>query len=221
MVDKIIEKLKNKACVKQDAYDVTQKVFAEVRTIINEIADEINKKKNFSDSRVTIEVKEVDEFEFQLHIGSDLLSFILQSNVVAFPSDHSVYKQKYVKKDNNKAFFGQIMVYNYMADTVKYKRHGDVGYLIERIFVNVDEKFYVEGMKNLNFSYLDLSHNDITKEVLTELLEEAILMAIDTDLVSTSYEENFVMTLQQKYNSRSIKAGKKVGFQMSHQREFK
>ena len=187
----------------------TQKVFTDTKKIVHKIAKEINDAEDFRDKRVVIEVKEVDEFEFQLKVGSDLIVFILQSNVVALPTDHKVYKQKYVKEEKNRAFFGQIMVYNYMADTVKYNRHSDIGYLIERIFVNIDDKFYVEGMKNLNFSHLNLENNEITNEIITELIEQAILIAIDTDLVITSYEENFVLTLEQKYNNRSFKSGKK------------
>lgn len=220
MISTIIEKLKNKACLKQDIYEKTQGIFTQVRSIVQDISAEINNTKDFEDKRVEISIKEVDEFEFQLKVGSDLIVFILQSNVVALPADHSVYKQKYIKEDNDRAFFGQIMVYNYMADTVKYNRHSDVGYLIERIFVNIDDKFYVEGMQNLNFSHLTVEQNDINKEILTELIEQAILIAIDTDLVITSYEENFVLTLDQKYSNRSYNTSKKLGFQMSHDKKI-
>ncbi len=220
MISTIIEKLKTKACLKQDIYEKTQAIFKESKTLVEEIASEINNKKDFEDERVEIKIKEIDEFEFQLKIGSDLIVFILQSNVVALPQDHSVYKQKYVKEDKNRAFFGQIMVYNYMADTIKYNRHSDVGYLIERIFVNIDDKFYVEGMKNLNFAHLTLENNNLNSTILRELIEQAVLIAIDTDLVITSYEENFVLTLDQKHNNRSYNSGKKLGFQMSHNKEI-
>ncbi len=220
MVSIIIEKLKSKACLKQDIYEKSQKIFAHTKNIVRQIVDEINSTKDFEDSRVEIEVKNIDDFEYQLKIGSDLIVFILQSNVVALPSDHSVYKQKYVKEDKNRAFFGQIMIYNYMADTVKYNRQSDVGYLIERIFINIDDKFYVEGMKSLNFAHLTLENNNINASILKDLIEQAIMIAIDTDLVITSYEENFVLTLDQKSSNRSYNTSKKLGFQMSHNREL-
>ena len=55
----------------------------------------------------------------------------------------------------------------------------------------------------------------ISEENLNKLIEEAIYVSIDTDLVSTSYADNFNLTVEQRMIKRGKVSGTKVGFQMS------
>ncbi len=216
-ISSIVDKLNTKAALKQNVYALTCSYFKSIKEICSEIADDINNTKAIKDERVKVRLKPIDDMEFHLQIGGDLIVFLLQSNVVAFPNDHLIYKQKYIKKDKDNAYFGQILIYNYMADTIRYNRLNDTGYLIERIFVNREEKFYVEGMSNLNFSYLQVEQNDLSTEILEKLIHEGIELALETDLVITSYEQNFQLSLEKKSMNRSNTSGKKLGFQMSHE----
>ena len=41
----------------------------------------------------------------------------------------------YVKEDKNRSYCGVIHLYNFLADSFKYNRLNDVGYLIGRVFI--------------------------------------------------------------------------------------
>lgn len=215
----IVEKLNNKACLKQEIYKKTQDLFLNIRSIARTIVDDVLNDKNLEKASIPIEIIEIDEFEFQVKMGGDLIVFILQTNVVAFPKDHQIYKQKYIKKDKNRAYFGQIMIYNYVADSIKYNRISDTGYLIERLFLNNDHKFYVEGISNLNYVHLNVEKNNLNESILKSLITDAIVLSLDTDLVTTSFEKNFLLTLEQKSKNRAAQSSKKVGFQMNNYRD--
>ncbi len=213
-IQDIINALNTKLCIKQDVYKLTMEMFKSIRKNVDQIVEEIGASDGFDSEKVPLEIYEESDFEFHLKIGGDLVAFIMQTNVFAFPSAHDIFKQKYIKQDRKRAYFGQVMVYNYIADSIKYNRMYDVGYLIERLFVNIDNHFYVEGLSNLNFSYLDVSKNTLNDEILKQLVEKAILVAINTDLVTSSFQENFKLTVEQKRINRSANLGTKVGFQM-------
>lgn len=214
-IAKITKALHEKAGIKQSVYQNTQELFHLLKKAAQEVAQELEKDKSFQKEGISIGINEVTEFEFHMKFGGDLLVFIMQTNVFAFPGDHQIYKSKYIKSNVNRSFFGQILLYNFIADSVKYDRKSDYGYLIERIFINVDKHFYIEGIRKLNFAYPDIARNKISKKLLKEFIEDAILISIETDLVMSSFEENFKLTIEEKQNSRITRLGSKLGFQFS------
>lgn len=218
-IPQIVEALADKVCLKQDVYSNTLELFAKIKAAVKLITAEIHADDGYDHSKVTVEMLDVSQFEFQLKIGSDLIAFIMQTNVFAFPSSHDIFKQKYIKQNKERAYFGQVMIYNFLADSIKYNRVQDVGYLIERIFVNIDNHFYVEGLSNLNYAHLDVSKNELTDEHLRDMIDDAILLSINTDLVMSTFTENFKLTIEQKQINRSVTLGTKLGFQMSKERK--
>lgn len=218
-IAKITNALHDKAAIKQNVYLNTVELFKQLKQAAKEVAKELEKDKSFEKENITISITEITEFEFHMKFGGDLLVFIMQTNVFAFPGYHQIYKSKYIKADTKRSFFGQIMLYNFIADSVKYGRKSDFGYLIERIFINVDKHFYIEGMRKLNFAYPDIARNKITKKLLKEFIEDAILISIETDLVMSSFEENFKLTIEEKENNRVTRLGSKLGFQFNAMKE--
>lgn len=216
-IDKIVEALKNKACVKQSIFRSTQEVFGELKAQARDLANKLDNTFQEIDNSVRIEMIEVSEFEFQLKFSGDMLIFSMHTNVIAFPDEHILNKSPYVLEDVRKGYFGQILVYNFTADSIKYNRLGDQGYLVARLLLNEDKHFYIEGPRQLNFLYPDIAQNVIEDMILRVFIEDSMLLAIESDLLATSFQEILVLSLGEKLANQQTAAIEKVGFHITAQ----
>ena len=214
-ISSILELIENKASIKQDTYKCAIALLEGFKKQALELVEKLKQKNK--DKRVLIELKEINEFEFHIIVGGDLLAFMLQTNVFTLPFDEKSLASPYFKKNPEHLYFGQLFVYNFMADSVKYQRKNDLGYLISRISVNNDNHFFLEGIKNLNFIFPDVSKNTVTEEFIENLLEELVVFAIETDLVASSYGDNFELSVEQNLFNSPRNNTNKLGFQMGGQ----
>ena len=112
-----------------------------------------------------------------------------------------------------------INIYNFLADSFKYHRTQDRGYLIGRIYVNKDGHFLVQGKRQLGFLYNDFINAELNKESLRNVLQSAILYTLDFDLLTPPYQsmqEVSVMEIQALSQHLNIATGKRLGFKFSH-----
>ncbi|MEM7037724.1 MAG: hypothetical protein AAF570_12145 [Bacteroidota bacterium] len=214
-LDQIVQALKDKACTKQSIYRQTMDIFNQMKTIAETIAEVLSAQFDDIDKNVIIEYKEINEFEFHLKFSGDLLIFTMHSNVTTFPQDHVILKSPYVQEQKARGYFGSIMVYNFMADSLKYNRQNDPGYLLARRFVNQEGHFYIEGVRQLSFLYPDIAKNKMNAEILKTFIESAMVIAIAHDLYAANYKDIAVIPLGQKLMNQMVSGGAKVGFQMS------
>jgi hypothetical protein len=108
-----------------------------------------------------------------------------------------------------------IQAYNFLSDSIKYQRLGDVGYLLARLFVNAEGHFYVDGQRQLDFLYKDINNNKINDDVIIKIIEQAMLYALDFDLYVPPIDVMSEITLEQKRyfnNPDGLKTGKRLGF---------
>ena len=214
----IVEALKDKACLKQKIYRNTREVFRQMKAIGKALAETLDERIKLHDKSVIVEYEDKGEFEFHIKFPGDLLMFTMHTNVQTFGEEHLISKNPYVLEDYRRAYFGSIMVYNFMADSLKYNRLNDPGYLLARMLLNVDGHFYIEGVRQLNFLYPDISENMIDESLLRVFIESTILTAIGQDLYAPAYQDIQVVPLGLKLDNRMTGAAK-VGFQMSYHRD--
>ena len=221
-LDQIFEKLKTKACVKQNAFRTVQEVFKILKAKAEDITTELRERIVKVDKSIEVRLIKKNEYEFQLKVGSDMLIFTLATNVVTFNDEYEVMKSDYVKEKAERKYFGQIMVYNFLADTIKYNRLEDPGYLIARLIVNNEKHFFVEGAQQLNFLFADIVNNVISDDWLRLLVEKCIFTAIDMDLIGSTYPEIQNTNLKEKMkNEKPMGTGQKVGFKMDYMNAIK
>ncbi|MDN5215740.1 hypothetical protein QQ020_26920 [Fulvivirgaceae bacterium BMA12] len=221
-LDQIFEKLKGKACVKQNTFRTIQEVFKDIETEAKDIIKQLNTRINKVDKSVEVKFIEKNKYEFHLKVGSDMLIFSLATNVVTFNNEYVVMQSDYIKEKDERKYFGQIMVYNFLSDTIKYNRLDDPGYLIARLIVNDEKHFFVEGAQQLNFLFTDIVNNVISQAWLRLLIEKCILTAVDMDLIGSSYHEIQNTNLLKKMkNEKPMGNGQKVGFQMDYMNDIK
>lgn len=213
--DKIIAMLKEKSVMKQDVYKNTLATFDMLKATIMEISQDLKDQVHSMDKRISIDGNYANAYSAQIKVAGDLLEFYMHTNVFQFDRSHPMYKTSYIKKDEYNSYCGIINVYNFLADSFKYNRANDLGYLICRIFVNREQKFFVETKTQLGYKYNTFSTEPITKEQVREIVQDLILYAITFDLYTPPFEavrEVSVNEIQEKMNSINLRIGKRLGY---------
>jgi len=86
------------------------------------------------------------------------------------------------------SYCGIIYIYNFLADSFKYNRLDDLGYLIGRIFINRENHYFVEGKRQMGFLYNNFGTAVIDKKALRAIIETAIMYAMEFDLLVPPYD---------------------------------
>ncbi len=212
--DAIYNLLVEKATLKQKIFDNTLEAFKWVKQIAQELETEFNDKLREHDQRILLRYKNVGIFQSELKVAGDMLIFYMHSNVFQFDRDHRIWKTKYVKQDYFASYVGIISIYDFLADSFRYGRNEDMGYLIARVFINKDNNFFVEGKRQRAYLDEDFQDRKVTKERLRDVIESAILYALQFDLLVPPYDTVKVATVEQMLEARKIgvPTGKRVGF---------
>lgn len=208
-----------KTNLKQEVYRKTISSFALLKEVLKEIADDYRDKlKDKVDNNVLPVFQEKGLFEAEFKLAGDLLIFSMHSNVFVFNREHPIWQLDYVKTDPMNSYCGVLSIYNFLADSFKYNRYEDLGYLIARIFVNRENHFFVEGKRQTGEVVKDFGSDELTKENLKTIIEIAIQYAIDFDLLVPPYDQVKIVTVEQMHaeiNHSRIQTGKRLGFKFN------
>ena len=211
----ILETLKTKACLKQDVFKKTIEVFKTFKTEAEKLTDELKTEMEKVDKDVIVSFIDQSEYEFHIKFGGDILVFYMHTNVFDFEKKHPIWKTSYLMDDELRAYCGMINVYNFLADSFKYNRLNDVGYLVGRFFLNKDLHYFVEGKRQLGFLYNDFVNEVINNNKIRSIIESSILYSMDFDLLTPHYDTMKVVSVNEvneATSAMSIKTGKRLGF---------
>ena len=213
--EKIIEILKTKSIQKQKIFDNTYKTFILLKEILSEIASEFSPLLSEIDPRVTVEFTDRGMFEAQLKVAGDMLVFSMFTNAFEFDRSHSIWKNSYVTENPYASICGMISIYNFLNDSFRYNRSSDLGYLIARIFINREFYYFVEGKQQMS-NWVNLFGTAvISKQILRDIVESAILYAMNFDLLVPPYDAVKIISVEQmnsKIESARFQTGKRLGF---------
>lgn len=207
--------LLEKAQLKHEIIENTKKTFEMIKVALKEISEDLKSRLSGEKRDLTIEYKEKGEFEVMLRFESDVLLFILHADVFDFDKSHNIWKSSYVSKENFNSFCGMISVYDFLANSFKYNRDNDIGYLIARIFINREMHYFVEGKRQLGFLYNDFQNAVIDKNAVESIVDSAILYSLDFDPLTPPYDnmkEVKVSEVKEMENLNTITTGKRLGF---------
>lgn len=215
----ISSSLIEKANLQQRVYDKTFSVFNSLKDALHEMTSELNEELDDKiDRRVRIEYRDRGKFEAQLRVAGEVLIFNMHTNVFMFDGNSSIWQNEYVKCNRLNAYCGVINIYNFLADSFKYNRSSDEGYLIGRIFINHELQYFVEGKRQQRVRVGEFGSKKIDDTELVAIVEAAIDYSLDFDLLVPPYEEAKVMNLDQlntKFESSKIKTGKRLGYEFN------
>ena len=113
----------------------------EVITVLQALVLEYNSELTVDDSRIKLEFEDKGQFVCQLKIGGDVLVFQMNTNAFEFDRAHELWKSEYVIKSPINSYCGVINIYNFLHDSFRYNRLNDLGYLVARVFINLEGHF--------------------------------------------------------------------------------
>jgi hypothetical protein len=216
-LDDIITGLQQKSATKQAIYRNTKETFERMKEISIELVEELTDRITKHNADVVIEYRNISELEFQIKFSGDLLVFVMHSNIITFPDDYEIMRTDYIEEDFSRRFFGHIMAYNFMADTIKYNRLDDPGYLVGRMLINIEKHFCIEGVKQLDLSYDQIARNVINDDTLRLIVESAMVAAVNNDLMGQDVSDIEKITLKQKLENAQLSKPRKLGFMINHE----
>jgi hypothetical protein len=215
---KIIETIKGKSTLKQKVYDNTLKSFNSLKEVLQELCHYYNDQLTEADNRVLLEFKDNGIFSAQVRVAGDLLIFGMHSNVFEFDRDHGVWKTSYIQSNKLASYCGIINIYNFLADSFKYNRWDDLGYLIGRIFINKEMHYFVEGKRQLGFFYNNFGKDILDKKALQDIANLAINYSLEFDLLVPPYDAVKIINVEQisqRIQFSLMKTGKRLGFRFN------
>lgn len=216
-LDRIQRLLENKSAAKQITFRKLLSSFESLAKESKRVVAELKKKAKPGDQDVTLDFKRINDHEFQLKLAGDMLVFVLHTNIVTFDDTHDVMKDPYIQANEINRYFGQIMIYNFMSDSIKFHRVNDPGYLLARLLINHDGRYIIEGEGKLGVVFSHISEAEITEQDLNILVKLALTLAIENDLMAPPYPQVKFITLYQKLEqTQELGAGQKIGFRMSY-----
>lgn len=215
--EELFSTVANKSNLKLDIYDITLNVFKQFKSEVEKLTEEYEQKaeKNERLKRIAFSYQDKGEFEFELKFGGDVLLFLMHTNVFEISRDHEVMRTKYIKDDKERSYCGMIHIYNFLADSLKYNRANDAGYLIGRLMVNKEKHYFIEGKKEIGMIYHNFEKSILDLDAIREIITSAIEFTVNFDLLIPPYEKVSlisVMNLQQTIQGSQLATDKRMGY---------
>lgn len=201
--------------LKQQVYHSTREAFELFRSTAKELLSQFQERNRQQGKEIHFEFADRGDFEFEIRFASDLLIFMMHTNVFEFSRNHEVMKSPYIREDSNRSYCGVIHVYNFLSDSFLYQRDNDLGYLIGRIFVNGEKHYFIEGKRELGMLYNNFNKSVINEESVQSILESAIEYTTNFDLLSPPYDEIKVVSvgeMRNNFDKKSMVTAKRLGF---------
>lgn len=214
----IIGTLKEKSILKQRVYDNTLEAFITIKDILKVLAKDVNSNLGNIDERVKLEYTDRSTFDSQLKVAGDILLFSMHSNIFQFDREHPAWKTQYIQKNKMNAYSGIINIYNFLADSFKYSRLDDLGYLIARIFINHEKQYFVEGKRQMGMLFSNYGNEAVSRNSLQVIITTAIQYALEFDLLVPPYDTVKIASVGQaeaKIQHSRLITGKRLGFQFN------
>jgi len=213
MENSVFESMRSKAILKQDIFEKSFQSFNLLRSILRKMVWDYQEQ--FSGQQeVEFVLNDHDDFKMELTFGGDVLVFMLHTNIFEFPRMHEVMKTSYIAEDPKRSYCGVINIYNFLADSFRFNRLNDLGYMIGRVFVNKDQHFFIEGKREIGQLYNNFSTSVINEESMTGIVKSAILYTSNFDLLTPPYDEVKLVRVEDLLATSNVKlvTGKRLGF---------
>ena len=207
--------LQEKSLLKQDVYRKTLSTFKRIREIIFVISKDYAEYSNQMGTTIPFQVKDKSEFEIELHFGGDILLFMMHTNIFEFSREHEVMKTHYIRENKSRSYCGVINIYNFLADSFKYNRINDLGYLIGRIFINNELHYFIEGKREIGYLYQNFATSIVDEQSLRAIIESAIMYTLKFDLLTPPFDavkEVSIFDIQNTSEYMKLRTGKRLGF---------
>ncbi len=214
--------INKKGQLKQLVYRNTLQSINLIKKVLTDLRLEYVKSYGKDPQAITFIQQDMGEFETHLQFAGDVLIFTMHTNVFEFSRYHEVMSTAYVREDKERSYCGIINIYNFLADSYKYDRMNDVGYLIGRIFINKDKCYFIEGKREVGLLYNNFGREVFDETAARKLVESAVMYTINFDLLTPPYDSVKEISLSEMKSiadGYTLKTGKRLGFKFQADKE--
>ncbi len=211
----ILDTFSEKMVIKQQVFTNTFNTFRMLKSVLKELAEEYNKELGIENNKPLVKYKNRGKFQASFKFGSEMFIFSMHTNIYEFDRSHNIWKTQYAKKGKQCTYSGIINIYNFLSDSFKYNRSGDLGYLVGRIFINNKNHYFVEGKRQMGYLYKDFGSNVIDKQALRRVIESSLEYVLEFDLLVPQYDKIKIINVehvQERNQNAMLKTGKRLGF---------
>ena len=211
----LFEVLIKKGQLKHKVFSNTHNAFKLIKSAIFDLEAEYKTLYKGHPEAIPFICQDKGDFEVQMQFAGDILIFVMHTNVFEFSRYHDVMLTDYIKDDKTRSYCGIINIYNFLADSFRYNRVNDLGYLIGRIFINKDMSYFIEGKREIGLLYNNFGAEVLNEDAARKILESAILYTLNFDLLTPPYDslkEVSVAEMMSMMDSLTLKTGKRLGF---------
>jgi hypothetical protein len=211
----LFEVINKKGRLKQLVYRNTLDSIKLVKKVLTQLRTEYVKIYASDSQAISFSQQDFGEFETHLQFAGDVLIFTMHTNVFEFSRYHEVMSTNYIREDKERSYCGMINIYNFLADSYKYNRLDDVGYLIGRIFINKDKCYFIEGKREVGLLYSNFGQEVFDEKAARKLVESAVIYTINFDLLTPPYDtvkEISLSEMKSIIDGYTLKTGKRLGF---------
>lgn len=219
----ILDTLVQKSVVKQETYLTVLESFITLKKVIKYLMENYRKQLKNASKKIPLDYVENGIFEAQMQVAGDLIIFNMHSNIFTFDEKHWIWEHEYVKQSELNGYCGVINVYNFLADSFKYSRLNDYGFLIARIFINREGHYFLEGNANFGSFNDDFGKQKIEMSSMREIVQSIIQYSMEVDLIVPPLDTIQIVTVDQmvdKSNMSKIEIGKPLGFRSNSENSF-
>lgn len=220
-INQIVKIMRSKSVAKQEAYQHTVEVMSEFKKVMKGYEQNLNNQITGLSTNIEVKFYDIGEFEAHIKFAGDTLVFMMHSNIFDFENTHPIHKTPYIKEDVFREYCGLIQVYNFLSDSLRFNRPGDMGSLITRIFINREKHFFMDGHRPFSIRYNDLPNMVMSEMHINNILEECMLHCLNLDLLAPPFDMFNIISVEQK-NFNSYTSGfstSKVGFKAQYDNE--
>lgn len=204
-----------KASMKQDVYHTTLEGFSRLKDGSKSLVNSYQTMNFNGGTKIPFEFNDHGPFEFEIRFGGDILVFFMHTNVFEISRDHEVMRSLYIREDKLRSYCGIVHIFNFLADSFKYNRINDIGYLIGRIFINKENHYFIEGKRELGALYNNFSTSVFNEDSINNILKSAITYTLNFDLLTPPFDnmkEVTVLEMQNTIDLIKLRTAKRLGY---------
>ncbi len=212
-----------RSALKRDVFELSKVEFAKLKQQLEAMVDKLHEEVHKVDPRLEVRFQDRNDFECAVVIAGDYLLFHLHTNIFRLDEEEASGANKtYLKQNTDRAYCATILVYNFLADSFRFERPNDAGYLAARIFINFEKHIAAEGINLIGSRYAAFSKEPLSENSLGELLQTIIYEALNFELLAPEYGSIAELRLTDAIRTSGLsgqRTSKRLGFRFSSDTE--
>lgn len=205
--------------LKRDVFELGKVCFATLKGLLKQRIEQLAADTAEKDPRLEIKFHERNEFESGCTVAGDYILFHLHTNVFRIDADAAEDElSRHLDKFPDRAYCAVFHVYNFLADSFRFERPNDAGYLAARIFINAEREFFVEGIGGLTAAFGSFPDSVFDEAATDEVLMTVIYEALNFEMVVPEYASVAEIPLTDAVRSVGLtgqRTAKRMGFRFS------